>query len=70
MNAYVVLFREADDAHPANAPLLFHCQADDSDHAEEQCEDAYPDCCVAWVYQGNDWQAAFDDWFAPVGADA
>ena len=69
MTDHIVLFREAGEA-PLSTPLVFHCEADDSDHAEEQCEDAYPDCCVAWVYQGNDWKAAFDDWLAPIGADA
>ncbi|EKD22533.1 MAG: hypothetical protein ACD_85C00001G0005 [uncultured bacterium] len=27
-------------------PLQFICQADDEDHAKEQCENAYPDCTV------------------------
>ena len=64
MDDYIVLYREADDANPGNPPLLFHCQADDADHAEEQCKNAYPDCCVAWIYRGADWQGAFDDYFA------
>jgi len=61
MSQYVVLYREADSA-PFAEPLIFHCQADDYDHAEEQCEDANKDCNVVWVHQGTDWQTAFDDW--------
>ena len=60
---YIVLYREADDAHPANAPLLFHCQADDGDHAAEQCEDANKGCRICWIHQGNDWQGAFDMYY-------
>ena len=63
MHDYIVLFREAGDLKPADPPLMFHCSADDGDHAEEQCVDAYPGCAVAWVYEGSDWQGAFDDYF-------
>jgi hypothetical protein len=63
MTDYIVLFREAGDEHPANPPLMFHCQADAGDHAEEQCLDAYSGCTVAWVYAGNSWQQAFDDYY-------
>lgn len=63
MDNYIVLYREAEDAHPANPPLLFHCQADDGDHAEEQCLAANPGCTVAWTYRGNDWHGAFDDYY-------
>jgi hypothetical protein len=69
MTEFIVLYREAGDG-PLSAPLMFHCQADDGDHAEEQCLDAYPDCCVVWIYQGKDWQAALDDWLEPMGAEA
>ena len=27
----------------------FHCTADDHDHAEEQCMDAYPNCVIIMV---------------------
>jgi len=48
MNNYVVLYRTKDQA-PLEAPMGFQCDADDSDHAEEQCENAYPDAFVVWV---------------------
>lgn len=28
---------------------IFRCQAEDYDHAEEQCENAYPDCCILQI---------------------
>ncbi len=32
---------------------FFECHADDGDHAEEQCENAYPTCAVLWVNEGH-----------------
>ena len=32
---------------------FFECQADDGDHAQEQCENAYPTCTVLWVNAGH-----------------
>lgn len=62
MNKYIVLYRD-DSLLPADVPLCFSCMAEDGDHAEEQCEDAYPDCDVVWVYEGEDCNAAFDDYY-------
>lgn len=33
---------------------FFLCQADDADHAEEQCMNAYPTCSIIWVNEGDD----------------
>jgi len=30
--------------------LLFTCMADDVDHAEEQCRDAYPNCEISHIW--------------------
>ncbi len=43
-----VLYKEQDSL-PADPPLVFLCEADDSDHAEEQCQNAYPNCTVVWT---------------------
>jgi len=51
LHNYVVLFRDA-GALAAAPPLGFQCDAEDSDHAQEQCENAYPGCDVVWVWQG------------------
>lgn len=59
---YVVLYWEAGSA-PADVPLVFECQADDTEHAEEQCENAYPDCNIAWVVQTDDVDAAWSDYW-------
>lgn len=32
---------------------FFECQAEDSEHAEEQCLNAYPTCNVLWVNMGH-----------------
>lgn len=31
----------------------FNCMAEDVDHAEEQCLDAYPNCNIVWVNEGH-----------------
>lgn len=51
MKNYVVLFREP-EMHPLTSPYGFSCFADNADHAEEQCKNAYPECEVVWVWQG------------------
>lgn len=48
---FVVLYRQ-EDSLPADPPLGFQCDAEDGDHAQEQCENAYPGCDVVWVWQG------------------
>ncbi len=65
MKNYVVLYREADQ-HPLDAPLGFQCDAEDTDHAEEQCENAYPGCDIVWVWEGPfgvGIQPALDDYY-------
>lgn len=53
MQAYIVLYRIESIMSPMDSPFGFPCWADDSDHAEEQCSNAYPDSNVVWVYQGD-----------------
>jgi hypothetical protein len=66
----MVLYRESGDPHPANLPLFFPCQADDADHAEEQCLNAYPDCTVAWIYQGKDKEGALRNYLGVTPDEA
>jgi hypothetical protein len=58
---YIVLYRDT-GTNAFAAPLAFKCEADDGDHAEEQCQDANPDSEVVWVHQSDDVQAALDDY--------
>lgn len=51
LSNFVVLYRD-DSLLPADPPLGFQCDAENSEHAEEQCENAYPGCTIAWVWQG------------------
>ena len=71
---HVVLYRPA-NAFALDEPQGFQCWAEDGDHAEEQCLDAYPDADVVWVWQGEfgvGMQPALDDYYntgiAPVHA--
>lgn len=59
MERWAVLYR---DGHPVNPPECFMAWAEDSDHAEEQCADAYPGCEVLWTFQGDANEAFADYW--------
>ena len=48
MNPYTVIFTEP-GIHLWQG---FNCRADDVDHAEEQCRNAYPNASVVWVNEG------------------
>ena len=66
MKNYVVLYRDEKVMAPADPPFGFQCYADDADHAEEQCINAYPGVDVVWVWQGVEgvgMQPALDDYW-------
>ncbi len=69
---YVVLYRIESIMTPLDAPFGFQCYAEDSDHAEEQCLNAYGDCDVVWVHESTEgtgmnqaldeyWNSGLDD---------
>lgn len=49
MKTHIVLYRD-DSLEPHEAPFV--CEAVGIDHAEEQCENAYPGADVVWVHEG------------------
>jgi len=61
MERYTVLYKD-DTLRPADPPLAFTCTADDADHAEEQCLDAYPDADVVWVGGSSVMETYNDYW--------
>lgn len=66
MKNYVVLYRIESEMNPIEAPRGFQCWADDGDHAQEQCENAYPECQGIWVWQGEEgigMQPALDEYY-------
>lgn len=63
MKTYIVLYREESIMYPGDAPFAFACQADDGDHAEEQCVDANPDADIVWVYEGEMVEEAYADYW-------
>jgi hypothetical protein len=66
MKNYVVLYRIESIMCALDEPFGFQCHAEDSDHAEEQCLNAYPDCDVVWVWEGAEgvgMQPALDDYY-------
>lgn len=63
MSDYVVLYWEP-LCLPADPPLAFVCQADDVEHAEEQCIDAEGDGTeIAWVWEGESVEDAYNDYW-------
>jgi UDP-2,3-diacylglucosamine pyrophosphatase LpxH len=50
--SHVVLFFD-DGNDDDELPLGFICKAEDTEHAEEQCHDAYPGCDVVFVHRGD-----------------
>ena len=52
LDPWIVLYKSP-DALPADPPEAFACRAEDGDHADEQCRNAYPECDVAWSYLGD-----------------
>ena len=62
MKTYMVLYRP-DYLLQTEAPFGFRCEAEDSDHAEEQCENAYPEADIVWVWEGDSLQDALDDYW-------
>jgi hypothetical protein len=70
MRSYCVLYRESyaiPYGEPGDflfdAPLAFVCQADDADHAEEQCEGAYPGCEIVWMVATANPEEAYEDYY-------
>jgi hypothetical protein len=62
MNGFTVLYREMDGTG-FETPSAFVCLADNSDHAEEQCLNAYPGCDVLSVEDTDDSNEAFERYF-------
>ncbi len=49
---YTVTYYEEDDPDLDN-PLKFQCEAEDEEHAEEQCANAYPGCTTTSIEEGS-----------------
>lgn len=63
MKTYIVLYRIESILAPTDPPFGFKCQAEDTDHAEEQCIDAYPDGAVVSVWEGDSLADALADYW-------
>jgi hypothetical protein len=62
-----VLYRIEKEMSPLDPPQGFLCQAEDDEHAEEQCENAYPNAGVLWVFEGDSYDDALDDYYNATG---
>jgi hypothetical protein len=67
MKNYIVLYRDEKIMSPLDEPFGFQCYAEDADHAEEQCLNAYPEVDIVWVWKGKEgvgMSAALADYYA------
>lgn len=67
LKTWTVLYR-AQDSLPLDPPEAFVCQAEDMEHAEEQCMDAYDlhEDDIVWVYDDEPQRAYEDYWNAGI----
>lgn len=70
MKTYIVLYRIESILAPTDPPFGFRCHADNPDHAEEQCIDAYPDGSVVWVWEGDSLADALADYWTVADFEA
>ena len=62
MQPFTVLYRDR-TLRPLDSPYAFVCEADNGDHAEEQCVNADPGCEVVWVVQTQSFAEALRDYY-------
>jgi hypothetical protein len=64
LRTFLVLYREAEkNMIRVETPEVFRCEAEDTDHAEEQCQNAYPEAEIVWTWEGDNVEACFRDWY-------
>jgi len=59
MHHFSVLYITEDLSDPLDKPFGFNCWAEDSEHAKEQCLNAYPYAQVVWVWTGPEEDAYY-----------
>jgi hypothetical protein len=63
LKPYCVIHRD-NGALLSEAPEVFLCQADDSDHAEEQTVNSYPNSDILWISENPDPEKALSEYYA------
>jgi hypothetical protein len=64
LQKFFVFYRDESIMASLDPPFIFKCHAEDSDHAEEQCLNAYPEVNIVWVSQTNNVETALDDYWS------
>lgn len=62
MENWNVIYRE--DSHGFLDFDIFQCQAEDMDHADDQCRNAYPDCEILWADTEADEEETIKNWLS------
>ena len=63
MEKYIVLYRIESIMSPSDQPFGFSCDAENSDHAEEQCINAYPNCGVVWIAKTDSYTESLEQYY-------
>lgn len=58
MGYHLVHYADPADTYDPDLWLMFDCQAESMEHAEEQCQNAYPDSVIVRVVRGRNPLAA------------
>lgn len=64
MQTFTVLYRDASNVSDTTEPYTFKCQADDREHAIEQCLNAYPQSVITSAT--SDFQTARDEFIGEL----
>lgn len=63
MKKYIVLYRIEKVMTELDSPFGFLCDADNTDHAEDQCINAYPDCDIMWIAETDSYSEALEQYY-------
>jgi len=65
LESWCVVYRDADAT--SFDVEVFKCKAESYEHAEEQCENAYPESDILWLLDTGDESEAIDNWLTGGG---
>lgn len=66
MKSFVVLYRIDSIMSDLDSPFGMKVSAHNAGIAEEQCINAYPDADVVWVFEGDNYLQAIEDFYSGV----
>jgi hypothetical protein len=62
LTTHIVLYRDS-TLKSNDTPYIFRCEADDENHAKEQCLNAEPECNIVFVKKTKHATSAYDSFY-------